>query len=173
MIIIGRERLDVSIRLYQQETTVWFDGKDCYLQYSRGEIGSMSASVPLSKDAVNSLEGSGTISSIACRASAQVSQVAASITVECSAPLNTFLQAAPEGTDPYDSWVEVVAADEQGNLLLPQNGMRLDDRTSFTLPFLGTGTLPESITLYIYSRWEGMDRPDLSTLDGIVLHTIK
>lgn len=168
-----RERLDVSIRLYQQETIVWFDGKECYLLYDRSEIGAMNASIPLTKDAVHRLQGSGTINGVRCEATADVSQVAASIMVECGAPLNTFLQAVPEGTDPYDSWVEVVAADEQGALLLAQNGMRIDDRTAFTLPFLGTGTLPESITLYMYSRWEGMDSPELSTLDGIVLNMVE
>ena len=90
-------------------------------------------------------------------------------TAKCDAPLSTFLPAAPKGTDEHDCWVKVIALDENGTKLRPQEGILLDDRTSFTLPFRGSGSLPKTLTVYVYSMWEGIDDPDLATLDGIVL----
>ena len=78
-----------------------------------------------------------------------------------------------EGTDEHDCWVEVVAIDENGSKFRQQEGFAVDERTSFTLPFRGTGSLPQSITLYMYTMWEGMDDPQLSTLDGITLQILK
>ena len=95
--------------------------------------------------------------------------MAASITVTCSAPLNTFLRQPPEGTEYNNSWLEVKAVDEQGNTFRQQEGFAVDDRTAFTIPFQGTGSLPESLTLYLYTMWEGMDNPDLTQMDGIPL----
>ena len=165
----NRDSLQVLMNLYHQVTTMWFDGTDCYIRYDREEIGQMEASIPLTADAVRSLNGSGPINGVECAAEARVSKMAASITVTCAAPLNTFLQQPPEGTARNDSWLEVKAVDEQGNVFRPQEGFAPDDRTSFTLPFQGTGSLPQSITLYMYTMWEGMDDPDRAALDGITL----
>lgn len=169
----GRKELNVSIKMYQQETTVWFDGQNCYIKYDRSEVGKMDATIPLTKDAVQPMKGSGEINGVKCEATATVSQMVASVTMNCEAPVNAFLAAAPEGTDEHDMWVEVIAVDENGNKFRPQEGIMLDNSTSFTLPFLGTGTLPETLTVYVYSMWEGIDEPDLATLDGIVLAVTK
>jgi len=169
----GRKQLNVSIKMYQQETMVWFDGQNCYIKYDRSEVGRMDAAIPLTRDAVRSMKGSGTVNGVKCEAEAEVSRMAASITVNCEAPVNAFLTAAPEGVDPYDSWVEVIAVDEQGNMFLPQNGFLIDDRTSFTLAFLSTGALPETLTVYVYSMWEGIESPALDTLEGIVLQVAR
>lgn len=169
----GRKELNVSIKMYQQETTVWFDGQNCYIKYDRSEVGKMDATIPLTKDAVQTMKGSGEINGVKCEATATVSQMVASVTMNCEAPVNAFLAAAPEGTDEHDMWVEVIAVDENGNKFRPQEGIMLDNSTSFTLPFLGTGTLPETLTVYVYSMWEGIDEPDLATLDGIVLAVTK
>ncbi len=168
----NRDKLNVSIMLYQQETSVWFDGKDCYLRYDREEIGQMEATIPLTEKAVHDLSGTGLINGVECKAEAKVSKMAASITVTCSAPLNTFLRQPPEGTEYNNSWLEVKAVDEQGNTFRQQEGFAVDDRTAFTIPFQGTGSLPESLTLYLYTIWEGMDNPDLTQMDGIPLQII-
>ena len=165
----GRDSLYVSMKLYHQVTTMWFDGKDCYLRYDREEIGRMEATIPLTEKAVHDLSGTGLINGVECKAEAKVSKMAASITVTCSAPLNTFLRQPPEGTEYNNSWLEVKAVDEQGNSFRPQEGFAVDDRTAFTIPFQGTGSLPESLTLYLYTMWEGMDNPDLTQMDGIPL----
>ena len=99
--------------------------------------------------------------------------MAASVAVHCEAPVNTFLAAAPEGTDKHDMWVDVLAVDESGNKFRAQEAVMLDDSTSFTLPFLGTGTMPKTLTLYVYSMEEGIDDPDLATLDGIAMEVVK
>ena len=33
--------------------------------------------------------------------------------------------------------------------------------------------MPKTLTIYVYSMWEGIDDPDLTTLDGIVLTITK
>lgn len=168
-----RTELKVSIKMYQQETLVWFDGQNCYIKYDRSEVGHMDANIPLTKDAVQIMEGSGEINGVKCDATATVSKLVASVTVNCDAPINSFLGAAPEGTDEHDVWVEVIAVDENGNKFRPQEGIMLDGSTEFTLPFQGTGILPKTLTVYVYSMWEGIDNPDLTTLDGIVLTVTK
>ncbi len=165
----GRKQLNVSIKMYQQETVVWFDGQQCYIRYDRSEIGRMDAAIPLTEDAVQTMIGSGEINGVRCQATAVVSQMAASVTVKCEAPVNTFLAAAPEGTEQHDVWAEVVAVDENGSRFRPQEGILLDDSTAFTLPLQGTGALPETMTVYVYVMHEGGDEPDLAALDGIVM----
>ena len=70
-------------------------------------------------------------------------------------------------------WVDVLVVDESGNKFRAQEAIMLDDSTSFTLPFLGTGTMPKTMTVYVYAMWEGIDAPDLTILDGIVLTVTK
>lgn len=168
-----RKELNVSIKIYQQETTVWFDGQNCYIKYDSSKVGHMDATIPLTKDAVQTMKGSGEINGVKCEATATVSKMAASVTVNCDAPLNSFLAAAPEGTDEHDIWVEVIALDENGNKFRPQEGIMLDERTDFSLTFCGTGSLPKTLTVYVYSMWEGIDDPDLTTLDGITLTVVQ
>lgn len=163
------EELTVSIRLYQQETIVWFDGTNCYLRYDRGEVGTMTATIPRMKDALRTLSGTGSIHGVRCEATAQVSQMAATITLRSDAPFNQFLATPPQGIDPLDSWVEISVFDENGRALRAQEGFCVDDRTTQTLSFLATGTLPKTLTLYMYTAWEGGDAPDISTLEGIVM----
>ncbi|MBQ9143966.1 MAG: hypothetical protein IJX60_03355 [Paludibacteraceae bacterium] len=55
----------------------------------------------------------------------------------------------------------------------PQSDIVLDERTDFSLTFRGTGSLPKKLTVYVYSMWEGINDPDLTTLDGIVLAVTK
>lgn len=171
--LASRDVLNVSIAIYQQETAVWFDGQHCYISYDRTEVGRMDASVPLTGDAVQFMKGSGEINGVKCSAEARVSQMAASITVHCDAPLASFLGAAPEGTAEHDSWVEVIAMDEKGSRFRQQEGFGADDRSSFTLSFDGTGALPEALSLYIYTAWEGMDAPDLAAMDSITLRPVR
>lgn len=170
--LCSRDVLNVSITMYQQETAVWFDGQHCYISYDRSEVGRMDASVPLTKDAVQTMKGSGEINGVKCSAEARVSQMAASITVHCGAPLSSFLAAAPEGTDTHDSWAEVIAMDENGSRFRQQEGFGVDERSSFTLSFDGTGSVPETLNLYVYTAWEGMDEPDLAAMDSITLRPV-
>ena len=165
----GRGELNVSVRLSQQETTVWFDGQNTYMKHERSEVGRMDAVIPLTRDAVQSLQGNGMIHGVACEAKAEVSQMAASVTVSCEAPLSTFLLSPPERLSQHDAWVEVIAIDENGYAYWPQEGFRLDDRTGFNLSLEGSGTLPQTLTVYFYTMWEGADKPELTTLEGIVM----
>ncbi len=165
----GRDVLNVSIGMYQQETIVWFDGQNCYVKYDRSEVGRMDAAIPMTRDAVQTMEGSGVINGVHCVATASVSQMAASITMKCDAPLDAILSRPPVVVDSNDAWVEIVAVDENGNIFRPQEGIAMEGQSSFTTSLSGTGALPETMTLYVYSMWEEMEEPDLSLLDGITL----
>lgn len=164
-----RSSLTVSIGLYQQEAVVWFDGTHTYMCDAREKVGAMEASIPMTDGSLRTLAGSGTIAGISLTAEAQVSKMAATLTLTCDAPLSTLLNSVPAGVEEHDRWVEVVAMDESGNKLRPQEGLPTDDRTSYTLSLLGTGTLPETLTVYAYPMWEGNDSPDLGALESIVL----
>jgi len=167
-----RQELKVNIGVKQEVVYYWFDGTNCYWRTEREDIGTMTATIPRNGES-KQYAGKGTINDTTCTITAEVSPMAAVMTIECGAPLNTFLNAAPEGTDKHDCWVEVIAIDESGNKFRPQEGIMLDDRTEFTLPFQGTGALPKTLTVYVYSMWEDLDAPDLTTLDGITLKTDK
>lgn len=167
-----RQELKVNIGVKQESVYYWFDGTNCYWRTERADVGTMTATIPRNGES-KQYDGTGMINDTSCTVTAEVSPMAAVMTIKCDAPINTFLAAAPEGTDEHDCWVEVVAVDENGNKLRPQEGVTLDDRTSFSLSFRGTGTLPNTLTVYVYSMWEGIDEPDLTTLDGIVMTVVQ
>ena len=168
----NRQELKVSIGVKQEVVYYWFDGANCYWRTEQEEVGTMTATIPRNGESKQYI-GKGTINSVNCAITAEVSPMASVMTIECDAPINTFLSAAPEGTDKHDCWVEVIAIDESGNKFRPQEGIMLDDRTEFMLPFQGTGALPKTLTVYVYSMWEDLDAPDLTTLDGITLKADK
>lgn len=162
------QELKLNIGVKQEVVYYWFDGTNCYWRTEREGIGTMTATIPRNSES-KQYAGTGTINGTSCTIAAEVSPMAAIMSIECGAPLNTFLDAAPEGTDERDCWVEVIAIDENGNKFRPHGGVALDDRTSFSLSFNGTGTQPQTMTVYIYTMWDEADAPDLSTLDSISL----
>lgn len=164
----SRDSLTLTIDLYQSEALYYFDGKDCYYAVQRRDAGTFTAVVEKTEDQVRSYAGEGVINGVACRATAEVSRMAGVVSLACDAPLNAFL-AAPEGTDPADSWVVLDVYDQAQQSLRATGGYMLDESTGTSAGLYGTGELPESLTLYVYPQWEGMDEPDLSALDAITL----
>lgn len=164
----GRDTLNIAIALHKRESIFYFDGRQAYALHTGGEAGNLTASIPLTRDAVATLKGSGTIGGVPCKATARVSKTAAAVTVTADIPFAAFLQAPPEGAGPFDSWTEIVLADEKGRRYRPQGALDASGAEA-TVSLLGTGELPETLALYLYTAWEGADAPDLAAMDGITL----
>jgi len=166
--IRGRQDIKINIGVRQETAYYWFDGTNCFRRTERSEIGTMTAVVPRNGESKH-FSGTGRINGVSCTVIAEISPMASVITFRSDAPINTFLSAAPAGTAENDCWVEVTPIDENGRKYRPQECIRLSDSTEFTLPFSGTGVLPEELTVYVYSMWEGIDEPDIASLGGISL----
>lgn len=170
----SRDALTVTKKVYQQESTVWFDGKDCWISRDRQEIGTITATIPKAKDAVKTFSGTGMINGVECTFTAEVSPLAAVLTLETALPIEeAFPINAPEGTDRFDQWRDMALADQQGREYRPQTGMQYIDETHASVTFEGVGALPETLMAYAYSMWESADWPELSALEGIALTEVK
>lgn len=166
--IRNRQELKINIVVRQENVYYWFDGTNCFWRTESSDIGTMTAVIPRNGESKH-FSGIGIINGVTCNINADVSPMASVITFKSNAPINTFLNSVPDGTDECDCWVEVTPIDENGKKYRPQEGIMLGDSTEFTLSFIGTGVLPEKLTVYVYSMWEGIDEPDIDLLDGIVL----
>ena len=167
----SRDEITAVKGVYQHECTVWFDGKECYISYAMKDIGEIRATIPKAKDAVKTFTGTGMISGVECNFTAEVSPLAAVLTLECAMPIEeVFPINAPEGTDRFDQWREMGLVDEQGREYRAQWGMQYIDAHHASVTFEGTGELPESLTAYAYSMWESAEWPVLKELDGIILN---
>ncbi len=166
--IAERDALELRIALYREEVIVYFDGQRCYSARTRSEAGTLTAIVPRTAGSTQAMSGAGEIRGASCEARAQVSPMAATVTLTSAVPFDQLLAAPPEGVDPSDVWVEAIAIDESGQVYRPHESLD-PNQSSATLSFLGTGALPETLTLYLYRTWEGADAPDLDTLEGIAM----
>ena len=166
--IRSRQELRISIGVRQTTTYFWFDGMNCYWRNESSEVGTMTAVIPRNGE-IKRFSGTGKISGAVCTVNAEVSPMVSVIAFKSEAPLNTFLSVAPEGTDEYDCWVEVIPVDENGNRYCQNECAPLDGGSEFTMSFKGAGVLPEELTVYVYSMWEGIDEPDITSLDGLCL----
>ncbi len=166
-----RQEIKVSIGVKKETAYYWFDGSNCYWRIEHEDIGTMTAAVPRNGES-RRYTGSGKISGVNCAVQAEASPMAAVMTITCDAPLADFLGAAPQGMDESDCWAEVIAVDENGHALRPQGGIPLDAGDTFTLTLYGTGALPKTVTVYLFSAWEGMDAPDTAALEGICLREL-
>lgn len=166
----SRDEITVVKGIFQHECTVWFDGKECYISYSMKDIGEIRATIPKDKNMVKTFSGTGSISGVECTFTAEVSPLAAVLTLETILPIKeAFPINAPAGTDRFDQWREMALVDEQGREYRAQEGMQYIDENHASVTFEGVGSLPEGLTAYAYSVWESSEWPVLTKLDGVVL----
>lgn len=166
----SRDEITVVKGVFQHECTVWFDGKECYLSYAMKDIGEIRATIPKDKNMVKTFTGTGSISGVECTFTAEVSPLAAVLTLETILPIKeAFPINAPAGTDRFDQWREMALVDEQGREYRAQEGMQYIDENHASVTFEGVGSLPEGLTAYAYSVWESSEWPVLTKLDGVVL----
>ncbi len=164
-----RGTLSIRVKLNRYVSTVYFDGTRFYHHSTVEDAGLATAIIPRAATQTRTMTGEGQISGVPCRVTALVSPMSVSVTLVCDAPLNTFLAAPPEGMDPYDAWVDMTAVDETGTSLRPTCGASLDDRTEVRIDFNGTGRMPETLTVNLYTTWEGPDAPNHPEGAGITI----
>ncbi|MDR0898235.1 MAG: hypothetical protein LBN04_10310 [Oscillospiraceae bacterium] len=146
----------------RQDTRWYFDGERLYaegLGVSRAHVivQEMAYRIP---GALREMTGSTALGDATMTATADVSAMAAVITLTADADLTVSDllpadQQPPEGTDPSDIWVEVTAKDEAGRSHRGIEGLLADQALPVTIPLLGVGELPERLTLEIKLQWEG------------------
>lgn len=161
-----REALRVDIAIYQTELRLWFDGSDCYWSSVSSRVGTMSAVIPKNGESRH-LTGQGTINGVVCSVSAEVSPMAAVVTLQSDAPFNQFLAQPPEGTDKGDCWISMSAVDQNGTALRPRNGWPFDDSGACAIILDGTGAMPETLSVSLFSEWEDGNAP--APADQIIL----
>lgn len=165
----GRDALTVTKKIYQQESTVWFDGRDCYSSYERQQVGVITATIPRDKEAVKTFSGSGVVDGVECTFTAEVSPMAAVLHVNCSAPFDSFLPAPPADAEHPDTWGELGLRDQFGREYGARNGFSRNGDTTATVYFDGTAVMPETLTAYLYGNGEWMDQPALFEMEGVLL----
>lgn len=169
--LTGRDTLHLEIGLYQSVQTVYFDGTKCYTATQRSDAGTLTATVPRSSAATLKMAGTAQISGVTCSAEAEVSPMAAVISLRCEVPLETLLS-LPDGlADTQDAWLEIIATDEQGRLYRP-DGTYPTGQTQVNLSLLGVGELPQTLTVYVYYAQEGESLAVPNTQKGITLYPV-
>ena len=131
-----RETLNFSIQLYQSVQTVYFDGEKCYMPTQRSDAGALTATVPHASGATLKMAGTGQLGGAACTVEAEVSPMAAMLTLRCEAPLEALLS-PPETAE--DAWIEIMAMDEQQRVYRPECAYSPQGQTEFTFTLEGGG----------------------------------
>lgn len=161
-----RDTLTVTKELFQQQITVWFDGEQHWASYDTQFIGTLTAVIPKTPDQVRLFTGTGKISGAACTFTAEVSPMAAVLTLESDVDFDTFLT-VPADTE--DTWGEMRLVDQDGRAYLAQGGFPLNIGRSVTVVFNGTGELPTALTASVYGWGETDQTIDFAVLDGVAL----
>lgn len=161
-----RDTLTVTKELFQQQITVWFDGEQHWASYETQSIGTLTAVIPKTPDQVKTFVGSGKINGAECTFTAEVSPMAAVLTLTSDTDFAAFLTAP---ADAEDTWGELRLVDQDGKAYQAQGGFLLNADRTVTLVFNGTGELPTGLTAYAYGWGETAQALDPSALDGVAL----
>ncbi len=157
--IRNRDALTVTKKVYQHECIVWFDGKDCWLSSSIKDIGIITATIPKEKNQVKTFSGTGVIDGVECTFMAEVSPLAAVLTMAKN--------------ENADMWCDFALIDQNGKEYQAHGGVWVKDDKTATVTFDGTGDLPTSLTAYAIKPWEGKYSIALSNLAGVKLTPIE
>lgn len=161
-----RDALTVTKELFQQQITVWFDGEQHWASYETQFIGTLTAVIPKTPDQVKAFAGSGEINGANCTFTAEVSPMAAVLTLKSNTDFAAFLTAP---ADAEDTWGEMCLFDQDGKAYQAQGGFLLNADRTVTLVFDGTGELPTGLTAYAYGWGETDQGLDLTAMDGVTL----
>ena len=170
----SRDEITVVKGVFQHECTVWFDGKECYLSYAMKDIGEIRATIPKAQDQVKTFSGTGRIKGVETKITAEVSPLAAVVTMTCEQPVSVLFEDVPADIDRLDMWGEFVLVDEANREYGARNGFAPQDGYSATVSFVGAGALPETLNVYVFTNWEGCrEVPALKDAESILLTEIK
>ena len=171
-----RSRDDITVvkGIFQHECTVWFDGKECDLSYAMKDIGEIRATIPKAQGQVKTFSGTGRIKGVETKITAEVSPLAAVVTMTCEQPVSVLFEDVPADIDRLDMWGEIVLVDEANREYGARNGFAPQDGYSATVSFVGAGALPETLNVYVFTNWEGCrEVPALKDAESILLTEIK
>lgn len=153
----SREELTLNCRLTSSETRLWFDGQQVYHQTLRQDAGSISGTVQRTEGMVRRMQAAWQTEDVSFSATLDVSAMAAALCVEGSGAMGNALGLDAPPTN--DTWIDWWLEDEQGRTY--RSALAVDP--SAPLPqeasFLGTGALPEFLTLHIARCTEGTASP--------------
>ena len=155
--VAGREVLSVYAELGRSTVYYYFDGQQEFWrsEVQRDGVGRVTATVPKAEAEIALFTGTGTLNGAACTVTAQVSAVELRLTIEAEAdvfPLEKHQEDGFEWTE--QPWMAAVY-DETGAEYLPREGASPESDRCLTIPFDGSGHVPEKLTVYVYrSAWD-------------------
>lgn len=137
----------ISIALHQENSYLWFDGKDCYTLYtSQPDTAAMTATVWNAGTQTATFSANATYNNMPVQIRAVASAVQTQITLTTAGDAFVSL--------PEDSWYDLVVYDEQGQKLRMQEILAITP-SSLSFALGGTGTLPEALQVYLLVEKEG------------------
>ena len=152
------EQITLNCALYYRDTVYYFDGHDFYRSSAaRRNVGAIRAVVQRDPGMLRRFTGSAELNGIPITLTAEVSPLAAVLTLDGVGTLADLLPALA-GAD-ADTWLELSLRDEAGRACLPRNGFGPDAALPLTFSLDGTGVLPESLTACLTVQSEGADDP--------------
>ena len=167
--VSGRETLSVYAELGRSTEYYYFDGQKTYWrsEVQRDGVGRVTATVPKAEAEIALFTGTGTLNGAACTITAQVSAVELRLTIEAEAdvfPLEKHQEDGFEWTE--QPWMAAVY-DETGAEYLPREGASPESDRCLTIPFDGSGHVPEKLTVYVYrSAWDEPEQDEAEIRSG-------
>ena len=153
---VGQDSLTVCGELGRTIRYYYFDGQQEWTRFEviREGVGKITATVPRSEARRAVLKGTGMLNGAACTVTAQVSALEMRLTVTADGDVFRRTERQMDGT----SWMEqpwmAAAYDEKGTAYSARESASADADDSFTVMFDGTGSLPETIRVYVYQMGE-------------------
>ena len=152
------DQITLNCALYYHDTVFYFDGHAFYRSSAaRRNVGAIRAVVQRDPDMLRRFTGSAELNGVPITLTAEVSPLAAVLTLNGTGTLADLLPALA-GTD-ADTWLELSLRDDAGRACLPRNGFGPDATLPLTFSLDGTGVLPESLTACLTVQSEGADDP--------------
>jgi len=150
------EQITLNCALYYHDTVYYFDGHDFYRSSAaRRNVGAIRAVVQRDPGMLRRFTGSAELNGVPITLTAEVSPLAAVLTLDGASTLADLLPALA-GAD-ADTWLELSLRDEAGRACLPRDGFGPDATLPLTFSLDGTGVLPESLAACLTVQSEGAD----------------
>ena len=167
--VSGRETLSVYAELGRSTEYYYFDGQKTYWrsEVQRDGVGRVTATVPKAEAEIILFTGEGTLNGAACTVTAQVSAIELRLTIDAETdafPLTTrYLDGQTWQEQP---WMAAVY-DETGREYHPREGAQAASDRCLTIPFDGSGHVPEKLTVYVYrSAWDEPEQDEAEIRSG-------
>ena len=149
------EQITLNCALYRYDTVYYFDGHDFYCSSKRQDAGTIRAVVQRDAGMLRRFTGSAVLSGVPVTLTAEVSPLAAVLTLDGAGTLTDLLPALA-GAD-EDTWLDLSLRDESGRDYLLRDGYNPEAALPLTFSLDGSGALPQSLTACLAILSEGSD----------------